>query len=130
MFFPEWDIRLTDECETQKKTIPTQLINAIRAKAFHPRPARAVEKAEQDLEDFEGLIRNLVELQVNGRDPRSTMKRYKVRNRALYYYCLDSGPWRCYFRRDPVLRTALGMWIDRREPAKILQGTPFEITLW
>ena len=106
-----WEIHLSDEVEQQKGLLIGALIKTITASSFKKNPSKAVEEPERDYRDFRILLDKLDALQLRARNLDESLP--AVHSGGLTYPYERSGVWRCYFRRDPERKIAVGFLITR-----------------
>ena len=121
MIFPQWRVRLSEECLKQRDELVRELLVEIRAGAFASRPASVVEPLYAKLDALETLVKIAEDLQSIDRDPRTIPDILKPRasgDSELELYVLEFQGWRCVYERDPVARVAKSLFIcdmkDRR----------------
>src|SRR5438477_6217206 len=113
MLFPpaRWTINPCEDCQRQKKDLETSLLEAIRAGAFQSHPADAVERPQEQLKWLKRLVSKVMKIQVKGRDPEVTHKKHWVGDSEEPFYYIEAYPWRCFFDRDVIEKTAMGLFI-------------------
>ncbi len=98
MLLPEWNIRLTTECQEKWEALKEKTIRDIHIGAWKPHPLLSIQTPEDELNQLEIFGDKLDKLIQEGRDPFWTMPKHRDPSFDNIFY-FSQPPWVCYFYR-------------------------------